>query len=113
MFAVMVTFAITSFAQDVYVLNAHSQLEPVMRAVTSGTKVKGNALLSAYGGKLKTALLLDGKSADLTLPLGATYFYIHTPKNISIKSWKLAPVESKKKNRELVYSKTVYVNGLS
>ena len=97
---VMAVFTITNYAQDVYVLNAHSRLEPVMRAVTAGTKIKGNALLSAYGGKLKTVLLLDGKSAELTLPLGATYFYIHTPKNISIKSWKLTSVESKKKNRE-------------
>lgn len=108
---VMSLFAITSYSQDVYVLNAHSQLEPVMRAVTSGTKVKGNPLLSAYGGKLKTALLIDGKSADLTLPLGATYFYIHTPKNISIRTWKLAPVESKKKYRELIYSKTGLYTG--
>lgn len=108
---VMAVFTITNYAQDVYVLNAHSRLEPVMRAVTAGTKIKGNALLSAYGGKLKTVLLLDGKSAELTLPLGATYFYIHTPKNISIKSWKLTTVESKKKNRELIYAKSGLYTG--
>ena len=113
MLIVMAISAFTGFAQDVYVLNAHSKLEPVMRAVTSGTKVKGNPLLSAYGGKLKTVLLLDGKSAELTLPLGATYFYIHTPKNISIKSWKIAPVESKKKNRELIYAKSGLYTGTS
>lgn len=108
---VTILFTIAASAQDVYVLNAHSQLEPATRAVTAGFKTKGNALLTAYGGKLKTALLIEGKSAELTLPLGATYFYIHTPKTISIKTWKLAPVESKKKERELIYSKTGLYTG--
>lgn len=113
MFFALATFAIANYAQDVYVLNSHSQLEPVMRAITSGTKIKGNALLSAYGGKLKTALLIEGKTADLTLPLGATYFYINTPKSISIKTWKMAPVVPKKKYREFVYSKTGLYTGTS
>lgn len=94
-------------AQDVYVLNAHSQLEPVTRAVTAGTKVSGKALLAAYGAKLTTSLVLDGKSAKLVLPMGANYFYIHTPKQIPIESWKLTPVKNGKKNtRELPFAKT-------
>ena len=99
-------------AQELYVLNSQSQLEPLIQAVTAGTKIKGSALLSVYGGKMKTAIIIDGKSAELSLPLGATYFYIHAPKNFNVKTWKLAKVDSKKKNRELVYSKTGAFSGV-
>lgn len=103
---------ITAFAQDVYVLNAHSQIEPVTRAVTAGNKVSGKALLAAYGAKLTTSLVIDGKSAELTLPMGANYFYVHTPKQIPIKSWKMAPLKNGKKNtRELPFAKTGAYSG--
>lgn len=99
-------------AQDVYVLNAHSQLEPVTRAVTAGQKVSGKAFLSAYGAKLKTSVVIDGKYSDLVLPLGATYFYVHTPKQIPIKSWKIVPLKKGKKNtRELPFSSTGLYTG--
>lgn len=99
--------AISSSAQDVYVLNAHSQLEPATRAITAGTKVSGKAFLAAYGAKLKTSVIIDGKYAELILPLGATYFYINTPVQIPIKSWKLVELKKgKKNNRELAYAST-------
>ena len=104
--------AFMGYAQELYVLNSQSQLEPLIQAVTAGTKIKGSALLSVYGGKMKTAIIIDGKSAELSLPLGATYFYIHAPKNFNVKTWKLAKVDSKKKNRELVYSKTGAFSGV-
>ncbi|MDE6696468.1 MAG: caspase family protein, partial [Muribaculaceae bacterium] len=94
-------------AQNVYVLNSHSQLEPVTRAITTGTKVSGKAYLAALGAKLKTSVVLDGKYAELILPLGANYFYIHTPKSIPIKSWKIVPLLSGKNNtREFPYAST-------
>lgn len=101
-------------AQDVYVLNSHSQLEPVTRAVTAGTKVSGKAFLAAYGAKLKTSVVIDGKFAELVLPLGANYFYIHTPKQIPIRSWKLVELKKGKKNtRELAYASTGAYSGTS
>lgn len=109
---VLILSALTLSAQDVYVLNAHSKIEPVTRAVTAGNKVSGKAFLAAYGAKLTTSLLIDGKSAELTLPMGANYFYVHTPKQISIKSWKLAPLKKGKKNtRELPYAKSGVYSG--
>lgn len=111
MLLVMTVFVFTSFAQELYVLNTRSQLEPLMRAVTSGTKIKGNALFAAYGGKIKSAMIIDGKSAELALPVGATYFYIKAPKNFNVRTWKLTKLDSKKKNRELVYSKTGAFSG--
>lgn len=101
-------------AQDVYVLNSHSQLEPVTRAITAGTKVSGKAFLAAYGAKLKTSVVLDGKFSELILPLGANYFYIHTPKQIPIKSWKLVQLKKGKNNsRELAYASTGAYTGTS
>lgn len=101
-------------AQSVYVLNAHSQLEPVTRAVTAGTKVSGNSLLTLYGAKLKTSVIIDGKYAELILPLGANYFYVYTPKQIPIKSWKLVQLKKGKKNtRELAYASTGVYSGTS
>ncbi|MDE6416685.1 MAG: caspase family protein [Duncaniella sp.] len=99
-------------AQDVYVLNSHSQLEPVTRATTVGTKVSGKAFLAAYGAKLKTSVVLDGKFAELILPLGANYFYIHTPKQIPIRSWKLVQLKKGKKNtREFAFASTGAYSG--
>lgn len=100
-------------AQEVYVLNSYSKLEPVTRAVTTGTKVSGKALLAAYGAKLTTSLVLDGKNAELYLPQRKNYFYIHTPKQIPIRSWKLVPLKKGKKNsRELPYAKAGAYSGV-
>lgn len=111
---ILICFATYLSAQDVYVLNSHSQLEPVTRAVTAGTKVSGKAFLAAYGAKLKTSVVIDGKFADLVLPLGANYFYIHTPRQIPIKSWKIAKLKKGKKNsRELAYASSGAYSGTS
>ncbi len=67
----MILCASCAWSQDVYVLNSHSQLEPVTRAITAGTKVSGKAFLAAYGAKLKTSVVIDGKFAELVLPLVA------------------------------------------
>lgn len=99
-------------AQDVYVLNAHSKLEPVTRSVTLGNKVSGKAFLTLYGAKLTTSIVIDKKQAELALPMGATYFYVYTPKQIPIASWKLAVLKKGKKNtRELPYAKTSAYSG--
>lgn len=112
MMIVALSVTITSFAQAVYVLNSNSQLEPVVRAVTNGQRIRGNALLAAYGSKLTTSLVIDGETAELVLPLGANYFYIYTPKQIPINSWKLAPLKKKKKQtRELPFMKTGAYSG--
>lgn len=116
-FSVLVTLILCvsiASAQDVYVLNSHSQLEPVTRAVTAGTKVSGKSFLAMYGAKLKTSVVIDGKYAELVLPLGANYFYIHTPKQIPIRSWKLVALKKGKKNtRELPYASTGAYSGTS
>lgn len=112
--AALMLCAACASAQDVYVLNSHSQLEPVTRAITAGTKVSGKAFLAAYGAKLKTSVVIDGKYAELILPLGANYFYIHTPKQIPIKSWKLVQLKKGKKNtRELAFASTGAYSGTS
>ncbi|MDE7335729.1 MAG: caspase family protein, partial [Muribaculaceae bacterium] len=96
----------------VYVLNAHSKLEPVTRAVTAGTRTSGKAMLAAYGAKLTSSLIIDGRSAELTLPMGANYFYINTPKQIPIKSWKIVPLKNGKNNtRNLPFAKTGVYTG--
>lgn len=108
----LLTFACNLSAQDVYVLNAQSQLEPASRAVTTGTKTSGMALLSVYGAKTTTSIIIDGKRADLVLPLGANYFYVHTPRQIPIRSWKLAALKKDKKNtRKLPFAKSGIYTG--
>ncbi|MBD5379951.1 MAG: caspase family protein [Bacteroides sp.] len=101
-------------AQEVYVLNSHSQLEPTVRAVTLGNKIRGAAILAAYGAKVKTNLVIDGGRSELVLPMGAVYFYIKSPKDMPIKSWKLAPLNPKKnQTRELTYQSTGAYSGSS
>lgn len=106
-------FAIgTAYSQEVYVLNANSQMEPMTRSITNGNRVSGKALLAAYGAKLTTSLVIDGKRADLTLPMGANYFYVYTPTQIPIKSWKLAPLKKGKgSTRDLPFAKTGAYSG--
>ncbi len=100
-------FSLNLNAQGVYVLNAHSKLEPVNRAVTMGQRVSGNQFFLFYGSKLTTSLVLDGASSKLLLPMGATYFYVYCPSPLPIESWKLAPLKKgKKSTRELPFAKT-------
>lgn len=107
-----ILMSVSAMAQEAYVLNSNSQLEPMMRSVTNGNRVSGKALLAAYGAKLTTSLVIDGKRADLTLPMGATYFYVYTPTQIPIKSWKLAGLKKGKGNtRDLPYMKSGAYSG--
>ncbi|MCH5345893.1 MAG: caspase family protein [Muribaculaceae bacterium] len=104
---------LTLNAQQVYVLNSKSQLEPAVKSVTTGMKVSGKAMLSAFGSKLTSSVEIDGKNSNLILPQGATYFYIISPIHVPIESWKMAPLKEKKKKRELPYSKTGLYSGTS
>lgn len=100
--AVLFLCTVTSKAQNAYVLNAHSKVEPMEKAYTSGFKITGKSMLSLYGAKMTTSIVFDGKSAQLALPKGANYFYIIWPKQYSIKQWKLAPLKKGKKNTRLL-----------
>lgn len=110
--AVLCLFFISTQAQSVYVLNAHSQLEPVNRAVTMGQRVSGNQFFVLYGSKLTSSLVLDGKTSKLVLPMGATYFYVYCPSPLPIESWKIAPLKKgKKSTRELPFAKSGAYSG--
>ncbi|MDE5595174.1 MAG: hypothetical protein K2I89_06355 [Muribaculaceae bacterium] len=98
-------------AQEVFVPNSKGGIESLTKAVVSGNKTSGKAILSVYGAKLTTSLVLDGKYANTILPKTSTVFYVFTPKNISIQAWKMAPLKSKKKNRELPFMKTSAYSG--
>ena len=98
-------------AQELYVVNSKGGLDPAVKAVVSGTKTGGKTLLAAYGAKLTTSLVIDGSHAPLMLPQGATSFYVFTPKNLSIQSWKLVELKTKKKTRELPFMKTSAYSG--
>lgn len=101
-----------SFSQKVYVLNANSQLELLPLALTKGQRISGKSMFTLYGAKLTSNLVIDGKSADLTLPVGANYFYVLTPSQIPVKSWKIVPLKKGKKNtRELPFMKSGLYSG--
>lgn len=96
-----------SEAQLVYVLNAHSQLEPANRALTMGQKTSGNQFFILYGSKLTTSMILDGKTSKLVLPMGSTNFYVYNPAPMPIEAYKIVPLKKgKKSTRELPYMKT-------
>ncbi|MDE6109228.1 MAG: hypothetical protein K2F72_02955 [Muribaculaceae bacterium] len=96
----------TASAQEIYVPTAKGDISPLTRAVVTGNKTGGKTLLAAYGAKLTTSLLLDGTYSSTILPRTSTAFYIFNPKNIPVQAWKIVPLKSKKKNRELPYMKT-------
>lgn len=83
----------------------------VPRAVMMGNKTSGKALLSLYGAKLTTSLILDGKHANTVLPKQSTVFYVFIPSKLSAQAFKFIPLKSKKKNRELPYMKTSPYSG--
>lgn len=98
-------------AQEVFVPNAKGDVTSLTRAVTMGMKTGGKSFFAIYGAKLTTSLILDGKHSNTVLPKASTVFYVFNPKNISIQAWKLMPLKSKKKNRELPYMKTGVYSG--
>lgn len=113
-FLVFSIACIKAKAQDVYVLTPNSELVQMPRAVTAGTKSNNNALYNFsafFGTKFTTSILIDGKSADISLPSGACYFYINLPKSIPVKSWKLVPLNKEKKGRVLPYFKNSLYTG--
>lgn len=104
---IMFMMSVIVEAQEIYVLNAHSQLEALEPASTSGNK-QTNLVLPAY------SLIVDGKTSDLTLPCEAIYFYVTTEAGTNVKSWKLVPLKKGKGNfRLLPYlkSKPTYQGG--
>ena len=102
----LAAMSFTASAQEIYVPTAKGDISPLTRAVVTGNKTGGKTLLAAYGAKLTTSLLLDGTYSSTILPRTSTAFYIFNPKNIPVQAWKIVPLKSKKKNRELPYMKT-------
>ncbi len=97
-------------AQEVFVPNSQGGLDPLTQAVVMGNKT-GNSMLAAYGKKITSSLVLDGKTSQKILPRTSTVLYVLTPKSSPIQAWKLIPLKTKKKNRELPYMKTSLYSG--
>lgn len=55
----------TATAQEVYVSTSKGDITPMSRAVVTGNKTSGKALLAAYGAKLTSSLVIDGKRSRL------------------------------------------------
>lgn len=102
--------SIPLFSQEVYVPNARGGIDQLSRAVSMGTKT-GNGMFALYGKKITSSLVIDGKNSNVILPRTSTIFYVLTPKSIPIQAWKLVPLKSKKKNRELPFMKTGVYSG--
>lgn len=98
-------------AQEVFVPNSKGDITPLNKAVIMGNKTGGKALLSLYGAKLTTSLVIDGKYATNVIPSSSTILYVFSPKNIPIQAWKMVPLKSKKNNRELPFMKTSAYSG--
>ena len=98
-------------AQEIYVPTSKGDIAPLTRAVVTGNKTGGKTFLAAYGAKLTTSLVLDGSYSNTILPRMSTAFYIFNPKSIPVQAWKIVPLKSKKKNRELPYMKTGAYSG--
>ncbi len=111
LFVLTLLLQISVSAQEVYVPNEKGDITPMPQAVIMGQKTGGKSFLAAYGAKLTTSLVLDGKSSSLVLPKSSAVFYVFLPKNMSIQALKLIPLKSKKKNRELPYLKTSAYTG--
>lgn len=97
-------------AQEAFVPNSHGGLDPLTRAVITGNKT-GNSLLAAYGKKITSSLVIDGSISSTFLPKMSTVLYVLQPKNTSAQVWKLIPLKTKKKNRELPYMSTSLYSG--
>lgn len=113
LFLLLIAFAtaLVSNAQEVYVPTAKGDIAQLNKAVIMGNKTSGKALLSAYGAKLTTSLVIDGKHSQTILPKTSSVFYVLKPKALSAQAFKLVPLKEKKKNRELPYMKTGLYSG--
>lgn len=107
----LAVMSFTMNAQEIYVPTAKGDIAPLTRAVVTGNKTGGKTLLAAYGAKLTTSLVLDGSYSATILPRTSTAFYIFNPKSLPIQAWKIVPLKSKKKTRELPYMKTGAYSG--
>lgn len=108
---VSIFFSFSAKAQEVYVPTMKGEIATVPKAVIMGTKTSGKSLLTLYGAKLHTSLLLDGPHSNNVLPKASAVFYVFIPNTISIQSFKLVPVKDKKKNRELRFMETGAYSG--
>ena len=107
----VLAFSFTVNAQEIFVPTAKGDITPLTRALIMGNKTGGKTMLAAYGAKLTTSLLLDGTTSSTILPRTSAVFYVFNPKNILIQAWKIVPLKTKKKNRELPYMKTGAYSG--
>lgn len=108
----LAAFIATSLrAQEVYVPTSNGNIAPLKRAVITGNKTSGKSLLAMYGAKLSTSLVLDGNHANTVLPKTSTVFYVFIPKNLSVQAFKLTPLKTKKKNRELKFMESGVYSG--
>lgn len=102
--------SLTINAQEAFVPNSNGGIDPLTRAVISGNKT-GNSFFAAYGKKITSSLIIEGTGASTFLPRMSTIFYVLQPKNTSPQAWKLVPLKTKKKNRELAYMSTSLYSG--
>lgn len=107
---VVVLGCITTKSQEVFAPNSRGGIDPMTRAVVMGNKTS-NGMFALYGKKMTSSLVLDGKSSNTMLPNTSTIFYVFTPKSIPIQAYKIVPLKSKKKNRELPFMKTGAYSG--
>lgn len=110
LFLVVVILSLAANAQEAFVPNSRGGLDPLTRAVISGNKT-GNSLFAAYGKKITSSLVIEGSGASVFLPRMSTVFYVLQPRNTSVQAWKLIPLKTKKKNRELPYMSTSIYSG--
>lgn len=110
-FMAVAAMSIAARGQEIFVPNAKGDINPLTKAVVMGNKTSGKALLSFYGAKLTTSMVLDGKYASTVLPKASTVFYVFNPRSISIQAWKLVPLKTKKDKRELPYMKSGAYSG--
>lgn len=111
LFMALTVMACPLFSQEVFVPTSKGDITPVSRAVITGTKTSGKALLAAYGAKLTSSLVIDGKQSTTILPKSSAIFYVFNPSKFSVQGWKMVSLKSKKKNRELPYMKTSAYSG--
>lgn len=102
--------SISALAQEAFVPNSRGTIDPLKRAVTMGTKT-GNSFFALYGKKITSSLVIDGKSSTTIIPRMSTIFYVFAPKEAPVNAWKMVPLKTKKKNRELPFMKTSAYSG--
>lgn len=98
-------------AQEVYVPTSKGDIAQLNRSVVMGNKTSGKSMLTLYGAKLTTSLVVDGKYSNTVLPKTSTVFYVFKPTNIPIQAFKLIPLKVKKNSRELPFMKTGAYSG--